>query len=61
MLKLLAPGSSLHGAAETNLTGIHEDAGSIFGLIQWFGSHVAVSCGVGHRHGSDPTVAVALA
>ena len=27
-------GGSRHGSAETNLTGIHEDAGSIPGLAQ---------------------------
>ena len=32
---------------EMNLTSIHEDEGSIPGLS------VEVSCGVGHRHGSD--------
>ena len=39
----------------TNLTGNHEVSGSIPGLAQWVkGSGVAVSCGVGCRHGSDP-------
>ena len=34
-------------AAETNPTRNHEVAGLIRGLAQW------LSCGVGHRHGSD--------
>ena len=35
LIKELSLGSSHHGAAETNLTSIHEDAGSIPGLTQW--------------------------
>ena len=34
-------------------TSIHEDAG-LLGLAQWVkGSSIAVSCGVGHRCGSE--------
>ena len=34
---------------------INEKAGSIPGLAQWVeGSGIAVSCGLGRRHGSDP-------
>ena len=41
----------------TNPTRNHEVVGSIPGLIQWVGeSGIAVSCGVGHRHGSDPVL-----
>ena len=39
----------------TNLPRSHEVAGSIPGLAQWvYGSSVAMSCGAGSRHGSDP-------
>ena len=46
--------SSCCGSAVTNPTCIHEDEGSIPGLIQWDkASGVAVSCAAGHRHRSD--------
>ena len=49
----------------TNLTRNHEVEGSIPDLAQWVESGVAMSCGVGCRHGLDPVllwlhVAVAL-
>ena len=40
-----------------NLTGIHQDTGLILSLYQWVkGSGVAMSSGVGRRHGSDPVL-----
>ena len=51
------PRSSHCGSVVMNLTGIHEDKGSIPGLVQWVAeSGIAVSCGVGHRCGSDPVL-----
>ena len=41
----------------TNLTSICGDSGSIPGLTQQVkASGIAVSCGVGHRPGKDPTL-----
>ena len=55
--------SSQHSAAETNLTSIHEDAGSVWSLasLSEEGSGVAISCGVRRRRGSRFHVAVAMA
>ena len=53
-LKKLHCWSPLCGTAETNLTSIHEDTGSILGLAQWVkGLALDMSCGVGRRCGLD--------
>ena len=50
-------GSSYCGTAKMNPTSIHEDAGLIPDLAQWVGgSGIAMSCGVGRRGSSDPTL-----
>ena len=42
--------------SSNKLTSIPEDAGSIPGLTLGYRCSFAVSCGVGHRHGSDPAL-----
>ena len=40
-----------------NPTSIHEDSGLIPGFMRWVkATSIAVSCDVGHRHGSDPVL-----
>ena len=53
--KVLICESALCGSMVSHLTSIYVAVGSILGFAPWVtGSGVAVSCGVGHRHGSDP-------
>ena len=56
-MKIKNTWSSCCGAAETNPTRNHEVVGSIPGLPQWVKDlALAVSCGVGCRWGSDPSL-----
>jgi len=48
--------SSHCGLAVTNPTSIHKDKGLIPGLTQGSESSIAVSCGVGCKHSSDPVL-----
>ena len=47
--------SSHCGTVETNPSSIHEDAGLILGLTQWFGDLALLKAVVCRRRGSDPT------
>ena len=47
LTKINKVGSSHCGTLETNLTSIHEVAGSIPGLVQWLGIWHCHGCGVG--------------
>ena len=40
----------------TNPTSIHEDAGSMPGPLSGLRISFAMSCGIGHRQGSDPVL-----
>ena len=54
LLRIDVFGSSCCGLAEANPTSMREDAGLIPHRAQWIkGSGIAVSCGIGHRCGSD--------
>ena len=54
--KTFMSGNSRCGSAETNLTSIHDDEGSIPGLAQCWTFSIVVSCGVGRRYSSDPVL-----
>ena len=57
MLSKLKQGVPVVAQWLTNPTRNHEISGSIPALAQWVkGSGIAVSCGVGCRRGSDPTL-----
>ena len=54
---ILKLGSSRCGSGLTSPTSIHEDVDLISDLAQWVkGSGVALSCGISHRHSSDPAL-----
>ena len=54
-VRMISTGSSHCVSVVMNLTSNHDNAGSIPGFTQWFkASGIAVSCGIGHKHISDP-------
>ena len=60
VLKTFYIGNCHCGTVETNLTSIHEDAGSIPGLTQLVRDPALLSCGIAHRCGLGSCIAVAV-
>ena len=52
-LKIIFLGVPIVAQWVKNTASIHEDAGSIPGLTQDYGSGIAISCSIGYRCGSE--------